>query len=169
MPELKVTQNHTDNETNSTISIEAEHPIFETTEIICIAWFTIEFIVRFWACPNKFAYAKDPLNIIDLISIAPFYLSIVISNFSANLMRSTISIRKLFTLFRVLRILRIFKLARHSKGLKQFGKTIRMSLNELGVLFMFLSIAILLFSSLAYFAEKDEDQTHYTSIPAAFW
>ena len=34
---------------------------------------------------------------------------------------------------------------------------------------MFLSIAVLLFSSLAYFAEKEEPGTAFTSIPTTFW
>jgi potassium voltage-gated channel Shab-related subfamily B protein 1 len=143
--------------------------MFETVETICIAWFTIEFLIRLWASPEKIKFLKNPLNIIDILSIVPFYLSIALGFFSASISRQTESITKLFTLFRVLRILRIFKLARHSQGLKQFGKTIKMSVNELGILFMFLAIAVLLFSSLAYFAEKDQENTPYTSIPAAFW
>lgn len=167
IPDLKIEKNVTND--NVTITETVDHPIFEGIEQICIIWFTFEYVVRLWAAPAKFQFIKDPLNIIDLVSILPFFLSIAISNLSKNLLAQTKSIRKVFTLFRVLRILRIFKLARHSKGLKAFGKTIHMSINELGILFLFLGIAVLLFSSLAYFAEKDEDQTLFTSIPATFW
>lgn len=167
VPDFKVQHNVTHD--NFTTIEDFDHPIFEGIEKICIIWFTFEYVVRLWASPQKHRFIKDPLNIIDLISILPFFLSIAISNLSKSLLAQTKSIRKVFTLFRVLRILRIFKLARHSKGLKAFGKTIHMSINELGILFLFLGIAVLLFSSLAYFAEKDEEGTLFTSIPATFW
>jgi len=168
LPDFKSVKNITDSH-NATHTEEIDHPFFELIETVCIAWFTIEFLVRFWASPKRLKFLKSPLNLIDIISIMPFYLSILLSQLSVGFLQSTKSIRKLFTLFRVLRILRIFKLARHSKGLKAFGKTLKMSINELGILFMFLGIAVLLFSSLAYFAEKDEKDTLYTSIPATFW
>jgi len=167
LPEFKVDLS-TDS-LNRTFSDEQDHPFFESVETVCIGWFTIEFLVRFWASPKRIKFLKSPFNLIDIISIMPFYLLILISQLSVGLLQSTKSITKLFTLFRVLRILRIFKLARHSKGLKAFAKTMKISINELGILVMFLSIAILLFSSLTFFAEKDEQDTMYTSIPAAFW
>ncbi len=142
---------------------------FETIEAVYMIWFTLEFILRLWASPNPLKFLKGPLNIIDLISIVPFYVSLLLQTLPQNLIVNTTSFRHLFTMFRVLRILRIFKLARHSNSLKSLGQTIRTSANEFSILFMFLALAVLLFSNLIYFAEKDVDNTGFTSIPATFW
>ena len=70
---------------------------------------------------------------------------------------------------RIMRIMRIFKLARHSTGLQSIAFTLKNSYKELGLLVLFISIAGLLFSSLCYFIEREEEKTKYTSIPNAFY
>ena len=70
---------------------------------------------------------------------------------------------------RLVRVFRIFKLSRYSRGLQILGKTIRASLNELGLLMFFLGICVVLFSSAVYYAEIDSPYTHFSSIPEAFW
>jgi potassium voltage-gated channel Shab-related subfamily B member 1 len=150
---------------NSNNVVYAENPIFEIIEAICIAWFSFEFIVRFFSSPDKLEFMKGSLNIIDLISFLPYYIALFIPNHSSNFNSG----RRILTLFRALRILRIFKLARHSTGLQSLGYTLQQSKGEIGLLGMFLSIAVLLFSSLIYFSEKEEHDTKFTSIPHSFW
>lgn len=70
---------------------------------------------------------------------------------------------------RVMRVARVFKLARYSSGLKSFGTTVRTSLPELSMLGLFLVTAIIFFSTLMYFAEKDEASSQFKSIPDACW
>ena len=143
-------------------------PLF-IIEALCISWFTIEYLIRVYATPNKCKFFKGVLNTIDLIAIVPFYISIILETLDTGNLKNLKSVRKAVQVFRVLRIMRILKLARHSTGLQSLGYTLRRSYKELSMLLMFLAIFILLFSSLAYFAEKDGNAIQFRSIPHAFW
>ncbi|VBB32101.1 unnamed protein product, partial [Acanthocheilonema viteae] len=57
----------------------------------------------------------------------------------------------------------------HSVGLQILGKTFRASIQEFCLLIFFMVIALVLFSSGVYFAEQNEPNTKFTSIPASFW
>jgi hypothetical protein len=138
-------------------------------ETICISWFTVEYIIRVFSTPDRYKFFRGFLNTIDLIAIVPFYISIILETLDTGNLKNLKSVRKAVQVFRVLRIMRILKLARHSTGLQSLGYTLRRSYKELSMLLMFLAIFILLFSSLAYFAEKESNAIQFRSIPHAFW
>ncbi|UJR10122.1 hypothetical protein I4U23_014344 [Adineta vaga] len=138
-------------------------------ETVCITWFTIEYVIRVFTTPDRCKFFKGVLNTIDLIAIVPFYVSVALETLDTGHFKNIKSVRKAVQIFRVLRIMRILKLARHSTGLQSLGYTLKRSYKELSMLLMFLAIFILLFSSLAYFAEREHNAIQFRSIPHAFW
>lgn len=131
-------------------------------EIICIVYFTLEFLLRLIASANKLRFFLDFLNIIDLLAIAPFYVT------QATQSEERVSIYFLRTI-RLVRVFRIFKLSRYSGEMKILGKALIDSARELCVLVFFIVLGVILFSSAAFYAEQGTSSTMFKSIPGAFW
>uniref|UniRef100_A0A5S6QCD5 BTB domain-containing protein n=1 Tax=Trichuris muris TaxID=70415 RepID=A0A5S6QCD5_TRIMR len=142
---------------------EIRNPFF-VVEVICICWFTVEFIVRIISCPSKLEFCRSFLNVIDFIAILPFFVNLALSNESSSSMSFAV-----LRVLRLVRVFRIFKLSRHSRGLQILGRTFRASIQELFLLIFFLCIGLVLFSSAIYFAESGTKDSKFDSIPAAFW
>ncbi|XP_072587515.1 voltage-gated potassium channel regulatory subunit KCNG4 isoform X2 [Vulpes vulpes] len=145
-------------------------------ETVCVAWFSLEFCLRFVQAQNKCEFFQGPLNIIDILAISPYYVSLAVSGEpredgerpggSSYLEKVGLALRVL----RALRILYVMRLARHSLGLQSLGLTVRRCTREFGLLLLFLCVAVTLFSPLVYVAENESGRVlEFTSIPASYW
>ncbi|OCT74903.1 potassium voltage-gated channel subfamily S member 2 [Xenopus laevis] len=151
---------------NANGSLE-EDPRFEIVEHFGIAWFTLELVVRFAVSPDLTLFFKHPLNIIDFISIAPFYITLIV-NLVVESSPTLANLGRVAQVLRLMRIFRILKLARHSTGLRSLGATLKYSYREVGLLLLYLSVGISIFSVVAYTIEKEENDGLAT-IPACWW
>jgi len=113
--------------------VRTNEPFF-IIETVCIVWFTSEFALRFAACPDHIVFFKNLMNIIDLVAIVPYYVTLgavlVDAEQSAGGSSHAMSLA-ILRVVRLVRVFRIFKLSRHSKGLQILGQTIRASMREL--------------------------------------
>ena len=48
-------------------------------ETFAVGIFTIEYLVRIMSCPRVRAFFFAPLNLIDLLAIAPYYITLIIA------------------------------------------------------------------------------------------
>uniref|UniRef100_H2Z2T6 BTB domain-containing protein n=1 Tax=Ciona savignyi TaxID=51511 RepID=H2Z2T6_CIOSA len=141
---------------------------FWIIETICICWFSMEVTVRFLCSPDKLRFWKNIMNIIDIVAIAPYFISLGTEEQATDEDGKGMSLA-ILRVIRLVRVFRIFKLSRHSKGLQILGQTLKASMRELGLLIFFLFIGVVLFSSAVYFAEIDNEKSDFKSIPEAFW
>lgn len=135
---------------------------YAVLEMGCYIWFTFELLLRFASAPKKTAFFRQPLNIVDLITVISYYLVLLIEGSRSGSLSA-------MRVARILRVLRIFKLSRYSSGMRILLFTFLTSLRELAMFLIFLLISVLLSSSAAYYAEDGEPNSDFTSIPVAFW
>lgn len=143
---------------NGTVVREAEDERFRQPwfglETACIIWFTFEYLMRLISSPDKLVFIRSFLNLIDVVAILPYYITLPMKSSKA----SSLGVLRVI---RLVRVFRIFKLSRHSRGLQILGHTLRASLRELGLLIFFLLIGVILFSSAVYYAEGGEEGTNF--------
>ncbi|XP_062403594.1 potassium voltage-gated channel subfamily G member 4a [Sardina pilchardus] len=149
-------------------------------ETVCVAWFSLEFVLRFVQARSKLEFLRGPLNIIDAMAILPYYVSLVVDeeddpSLAEHERGGRGYLDKLGLVLRILRALRILyvmRLARHSLGLQTLGLTVRRSTREFGLLLLFLCVAVTLFSPLVHLAESELSAAgaqDFSSIPASYW
>jgi hypothetical protein len=139
---------------------DEESELFQMIEFWCIMYFTVEYLVRLFVTDGKCAFLKNPLNIIDVLAIAPWYIGLVTPGGVAGF--------SVVRVVRLVRVFRIFKLGAHVQGLTVFKRTLLASIHELGLLLFFVGLAVLLFGCVIYYVERETDRFHAREADGSF-
>eukprot|EP01064_Diplonema_japonicum_P010301 TRINITY_DN17596_c0_g1_i1.p1 TRINITY_DN17596_c0_g1~~TRINITY_DN17596_c0_g1_i1.p1 ORF type:complete len:579 (+),score=42.46 TRINITY_DN17596_c0_g1_i1:127-1863(+) len=147
----------------------------------CVAIFTIELAAKFITSPLKAGFIRNPYNLVDIASVAPFYVDIIVSLSGSN--RGYVNLLFL-RVIRLARICRVLKLGQYSKSLHMVISVLVQSVDAFFLLLFLLFISVVLFSSLMWIAEQSDshfDETRrlwvradgvdsrFQSIPHSFW
>ena len=142
---------------------------FRAFDTISVAIFTVEYVLRVWSCTadekyshpvwGRLRFAITPVVFIDLLAILPFYVALL----------APVGLVDLRFLRAVRLLARIARLSRYSSGLRTSVGVIHAKRAELITVIVFLSILLLMASSLMFFAESEAQPDKFANIPQAMW
>ncbi|PIZ05968.1 MAG: ion transporter [Flavobacteriales bacterium CG_4_10_14_0_8_um_filter_32_5] len=125
-------------------------------EIICVAIFTLEYILRVYVAQKPLRYIFSFYGVIDFLAIFPFYL------------RTAYDLRALRA-FRVFRIFRTLKLVRYNKALKRFHIAAGIVKEEMVLFLIVTAIFIFLASAGIYYFENEAQPELFSSVIHSGW
>jgi voltage-gated potassium channel len=121
--------------------------------------FTVEYLARLVCVRQPLRYARSTLGVIDLLSILPTYLAILVPGLNALM-----DVRVL----RLLRIFRIFKLTRYLAEFGVLAQALSASRHKIMVFLTFVMMVVLVMGTLMFVVEGPDNG--YTSIPVSvYW
>jgi voltage-gated potassium channel len=143
-------------------SVESVHADWHQ-ELYLAEWFftilfSIEYLVRLWVSERPTRYARSFFGVVDLLSVIPTYLSLVLPG--ANYM---LTIRFL----RVLRIFRVLKLVQFMSEAGELAESLLRARRKIGVFMFSILVLMVLFGSLMYVIE--DPSSGFTSIPMSIY
>ena len=118
--------------------------LFDHLECCYCFIFTLEFLTRLVCCPSYMAFFSSSLTYVDLISTLQFYIAIFVKVHTLDFL----------FVFRLIRIFRLFRFFKQLTGMQIIVQTLKASMNELMLLSLLVTIPMVIFSTLIYYAEK---------------
>ncbi len=120
--------------------------------------FTIEYATRIYCSPNRRKYVLSFYGVVDLVSIVPTYLALLITG--ANYLL-------IIRLIRVFRVFRVFKMFRYLSEANLLVRSLWLGRRKILVFFLGVLVLSTVFGSLMYLVEGPE--YGFTSIPKSIY
>ncbi|CAB4461353.1 unnamed protein product [Rhizophagus irregularis] len=119
-------------------------------DILIVIVFTIEYVGCFLAAPNKWKFAIKPFNLLNLISIIPFYLQII-SPFAED---TTLRFTRILRLTRIINSLQ--RIGKYSDGFLIATNIILLSSIRIFLNLVYVLIILMISAIIIYYAERGE-------------
>lgn len=137
---------------------------FDVIEAFCVIIFTLEYLVRFAVADNKLLFLIGFMNIIDLVSVIPWYIEL-----PALIEQTTPEGQggDILRILRLFRVVRVVKIGRYLQGLQMFARAMLISIPPMSMAYFVILILIVLFASFIHGFEignwDDETQSFITA------
>ena len=131
---------------------------FYYAEWVFIVLFTVEYIARIYCSPSRWSYMRSFYGVIDLLSIIPAYIGLLLPGTNYLLM---------LRLFRILRVFRVLKLMRYLAEANVLVRALVQARRKMLVFFIVVLVFATIFGSLMYLVEGSENG--FTSIPRSIY
>ncbi|MEK0429969.1 MAG: hypothetical protein RL001_2496 [Pseudomonadota bacterium] len=151
-------------------SVESIHYVlnvqFIVVDAIAVFIFSMEYIARLYSCvedPNyrglggRFEYARQPIVIIDLLAIVPFFLE--------SLLHQVFDLRFL----RIFRLMRLLKLTRYTTSTGTLLKALKREWPVIGASTFIMILLVILTASLGYLFEHEAQPDKFENIPQSIY
>lgn len=138
--------------------------IFYVIEWIFTIFFTVEYFLRIYTVHSPKKYITSFFGVVDLASILPSYLSLLIAGTPQGLM--------ILRALRLLRVFRIFNLGNLLFEGQVIIKALKESRDKIFVFMFFIVVMVTIFGSVIFFIESNSEIGHpgFTSIPkSVYW
>lgn len=89
--------------------------LLDALEYVCVVWFTAELALRFLCVRDKCRFSRSVGNVIDLLAILPFYVTLAVECLHGGATELE-NMGRVVQILRLMRSLRMLKLGRHSTG-----------------------------------------------------
>lgn len=130
--------------------------VFFGIEVTTTVIFTTEYVIRLMVCQEggktPWRFLTSGGNVVDFLAIAPFYVEIVLSQMPGG--NVDVRFLKVLRAIRLVRLFRIFKVSSFATGFNVIKDAMVKSRHALYTLNFFVAVAMVIFSSVQYHAEK---------------
>lgn len=177
VPELRVLPDETRMNSSHVTRFNSTHELLMNSwpadslvmlDFILLSIFALVFTLRLITCPDRVAFAKDPLNMLEFLGVFPLWVGdIVYACVTSKAWAATYIVTVLSYVLTIVRLVYVVRLLRRYPKFYVIKLALRASYQELLLLFAFMIMGSVLFGVTLYLAEIRTNNIEH--IPEGIW